>query len=204
VAFRVAVLISGEGTNLQALIDTVHGRHGIEIVAVAASREGAAGLERAGGAGIEIAAFPVAAHAERDARDDALAGWLAEREVSLVVLAGWMELLSAAFLARFPHRVINVHPALLPAFPGVGAIDQAIRYGVKVTGVTVHFVDEGVDTGPILLQEALEVPYHRGIAAIEQRVHEVEHRLLPRAVLLIAGGKVRFDSRNPRLVQVDG
>jgi phosphoribosylglycinamide formyltransferase-1 len=99
--------------------------------------------------------------------------------------------------------MINVHPSLLPAFPGARAIEQALDYGAKVTGVTIHFVDEGVDTGPVLLQEAIDLPYHRDIAAIEERVHQIEHVLLPRAVRLIAQGRVRLDSRNPRLVHID-
>ena len=202
-SFRIAVLISGEGTNLQALLDSVHGRDGIEVVAVAASREDARGLERARRAGVETGVFAVADHADRAARDRALAGWLNERAPNLLVLAGFMELLTAEFIRAHAGRMINVHPALLPAFPGVRAIEQALDYGVKVGGVTIHFVDEGVDTGPVLLQEAFDLPYHRDIAAIEQRVHEIEHRLLPRAVRLIAEGRVRIDSHNPRLVHVD-
>jgi phosphoribosylglycinamide formyltransferase-1 len=203
VSFRIAVLISGEGTNLQALLDSVHGSEGIEVVAVAASREDARGLERARRAGVEAGVFAVADHGDRAARDRALAGWLDERAPDLLVLAGFMELLTAEFIRGYAGRIINVHPALLPAFPGVRAIEQALDYGVKVGGVTIHFVDEGVDTGPVLLQEAFDLPYHRDIAAIEQRVHEIEHRLLPRAVRLIAEGRVRIDSHNPRLVHVD-
>ena len=202
-SFRIAVLISGEGTNLQALLDSVHGRDGIEVVAVAASREDARGLERARRAGVDTGVFAVADHADRAARDRALAGWLDERAPDLIVLAGFMELLTAEFIHAHAGRMINVHPALLPAFPGVRALEQALDYGVKVGGVTIHFVDEGVDTGPVLLQEAFDLPYHRDIAAIEQRVHEIEHRLLPRAVRLIAEGRVRIDSHNPRLVHVD-
>jgi phosphoribosylglycinamide formyltransferase 1 len=119
------------------------------------------------------------------------------------VLAGFMELLDPGLVRRFAGRMINIHPALLPAFPGVRAIEQALDYGVKVTGVTVHFVDEGIDTGPIILQECFELPYSRDIGEIEQRVHAVEHRLLPRAVRLIAQGRVRIDERNPRLVHID-
>jgi phosphoribosylglycinamide formyltransferase-1 len=203
VSFRIAVLISGEGTNLQALLDKVHGRDGIEVVAVAASREDARGLERARRAGVETGVFAVADHGDRAARDRALAAWLDERGPDLLVLAGFMELLTAEFIRAYAGRMINVHPALLPAFPGVRAIEQALDYGVKVGGVTIHFVDEGVDTGPVLLQEAFDLPYHRDIASIEQRVHEIEHRLLPRAVRLIAERRVRIDSHNPRLVHVD-
>ena len=202
-SFRVAVLISGEGTNLQALLDRVHGREGMEIVAVASSRDGAGGLARARQAGVEAEVFAIDTYGDRSARDGALADWLAAREPQLIVLAGFMELLTPQFITRFAGRMINVHPALLPAFPGLGAIQQALDYGVRVTGVTVHFVDEGTDTGPVLLQEAFSLPYHRDIAAIEQGIHEIEHRLLPDAVRMIAQGRVRVDEANPRLVQVD-
>ena len=201
--FRIAVLISGAGTNLQALLDTVHRQNGIEIVAVGSSTAAAGGLARAERAGVETAVFPIADHPDRAARDRALGDWLEARSVDLVVLAGFMELLDPALVRRFAGRMINVHPALLPAFPGVRAIEQALHYGVKVIGVTVHFVDEGVDTGPIILQECFSLPYSRDIAEIEQRVHAVEHRLLPRTVRLIAEGSVRIDETNPRLVHID-
>jgi phosphoribosylglycinamide formyltransferase 1 len=202
--FRVGVLVSGEGSNLQALLETVHGEEPVEIAAVASSREDARALERAAAAGVETAVFSLADEPDREKRDEALAGWLEERGVELVVLAGFMELLTPAFIRRFRGRIVNVHPALLPAFPGLGAIEQALDHGVKVAGVTVHFVDEGVDSGPIVLQEAFELPYHLDIAATRQRFHEVEHRLLPRAVRLIAAGNVTLDPDNPRLVRVAG
>ncbi|HEY1360413.1 MAG TPA: phosphoribosylglycinamide formyltransferase [Thermoleophilaceae bacterium] len=202
--FRVAVLISGEGTNLQALLDTVHGRDGIEVVGVASSGPDAGGLDRARRADVETAVFEIESHADRDDRDGALAAWLEERDVELVVLAGFMQLLGAGFISRFQGRIVNVHPALLPAFPGVKAIEQALEHGVKVIGVTVHFVDEGVDSGPIILQEAFELSYPSDIAAVEERVHGIEHRLLPQAVRLIAEGRVRLDPDNPRLVRIDG
>jgi phosphoribosylglycinamide formyltransferase-1 len=201
-SFRIAVLVSGEGTNLQALIDDLEGSD-IEIAGVASSRAEAPGLERAEAAGIETAVFSLADEPDRARRDEALAGWLEERDVELVVLAGFMELLTPGFIRRFGGRIVNVHPALLPAFPGLGAIDQALEHGVKVAGVTVHFVDEGVDSGPIVLQEAFELPYHRDIASTRQHFHDVEHRLLPRAVRLIAAGRVSLDPDNPRLVRVD-
>ena len=202
-SFDIAVLVSGEGTNLQALLDTVHGREGIEIVAVAASRADAGGLARAERAGVETGVFAIGEHGGREERDRALADWLDERGPELLVLAGFMDVLTPEFIRRFAGRMINVHPALLPAFPGVRAIEQALEYGVKVGGVTIHFVDEGVDTGPVLLQEAFDLPYHRDIATIEERVHQIEHRLLPQAVRLIAQGRVRLDTRNPRLVHID-
>jgi phosphoribosylglycinamide formyltransferase-1 len=200
--FRIAVLVSGEGSNLQALIDELAGDP-IEIAGVVSSRAEARGLERAERAGIETAVFSLADEPDREKRDEALAGWLEERGVELVVLAGFMELLTPAFIRRFRGRIVNVHPALLPSFPGLGAIEQAIEHGVKVAGVTVHFVDEGVDSGPILLQEAFELPYHLNMAATRQRFHEVEHRLLPRAVRLIASGRVSLDPDNQRLVRVE-
>jgi phosphoribosylglycinamide formyltransferase 1 len=203
VSFDIAVLVSGEGTNLQALLDSVHGREGIEIVAVAANRVEAGGLARAQRAGVETGVFAIGNYENRAQRDADLADWLDQRAPDLLVLAGFMELLTPEFIRRFAGRIINVHPALLPAFPGVHAIEQALDYGVKVGGVTIHFVDEGVDTGPVLLQEAFDLPYHRDIAKIEERVHQIEHRLLPAAVRLIAQGKVRVDPDNPRLVHVD-
>ena len=202
-AFRVAVLISGEGTNLQAILDSVHGRGGVEVVGVASSKSGARGLERAAGAGVDSAVFEIAGYEDRPARDRAMADWLEERRVDLVVLAGFMEILGSEFIRRFEGKVVNVHPSLLPAFPGVQAIEKALEHGVKVTGVTVHFVDEGVDNGPIVLQEALELPYPRDIGQIEERIHQIEHRLLPRAVRLIAAGSVRVDPDNPRVVLIE-
>jgi phosphoribosylglycinamide formyltransferase-1 len=202
---RVAVLVSGEGTNLQALIDSVHAEGTAEIVGVASNKPHARGLDRARSAGIETASFPASSYAGRADRDGAMAAWLEERDVGLVVLAGFMELLGAAFVRRFAGRIVNVHPSLLPAFPGVRPIEDALEYGVRVMGVTVHFVDEGVDSGPIILQEAFDpVPYARDIEAVESRVHEIEHRLLPEAVRLIAAGRVSFDPAHPRRVVVDG
>jgi phosphoribosylglycinamide formyltransferase 1 len=200
--FRVAVLISGTGTNLQALLDTVHGS-AVDIVGVASSRPDAAGLARAERAGVETAVLAIADHPDRAARDRALGDWLEARGVELVVLAGFMELLGSELVRRFAGRIVNVHPSLLPAFPGVRPIEEAVEHGAKVTGVTVHYVDEHLDNGPIILQEALELPYPAPIAEIEQRLHDVEHRLLPRAVRLIAAGRVRIDPANPRVVLID-
>jgi phosphoribosylglycinamide formyltransferase 1 len=200
---RVAVLVSGEGTNLQAILDTVHGRDGIEVVGVAASRPDARALERARAAGVEGAVFALADGGDREARDDALARWLEAREVELVVLAGFMEVLSPSFCRRFQQRIINVHPALLPAFRGLRAIERALEHGVKVTGVTVHFVDEGVDSGPIILQRPIELEYPAAIEAVERQMHEVEHQLLPEAIRLIARGALRIDPSSPRRVLIE-
>ncbi|HUA49972.1 MAG TPA: phosphoribosylglycinamide formyltransferase [Solirubrobacteraceae bacterium] len=199
---RVAVLASGAGTNLQALLDQVHGRDGIEVVAVASDKPDAPALERARRAGVAVGVFERREFSGREERDRAMADWLAARGAELVVLAGYMQLLSDEFLARFPDRVINVHPALLPAFPGLGAVEQAIAYGVKVFGVTVHFVDGGVDSGPVIFQRAVEVPDAHDSGTVLERLHPVEHELLPEAVRLIARGAVSFDPANPRRVVI--
>jgi phosphoribosylglycinamide formyltransferase-1 len=181
----------------------VHGRDGIEVVAVVSNKPGVRALARAAEAGIETAVFEPAADRGRVERDREMASWIRERNVDLVVLAGYMELLDPAFLEAFPNRVINVHPALLPAFPGAHPVDDQIAYGVKVGGVTVHFVDDGVDSGPIILQQSVPLPYTRGKEDVLTVLHDAEHELLPRAIRLIANGGIRFDSRNPRLVLID-
>jgi len=196
------VLVSGTGTNLQALLEEVHSREA-EIVAVASSVAGVQALERAGAAGVPTAVFARRDYADRGARDEALGEWLAQRGARLVVLAGYMELLGEDFLARFPGAVINVHPSLLPAFPGIGAIQQALDYGVTVFGVTVHFVDAGVDSGPVILQRAVELPLARDADEVLAALRPLEHQLLPEAVRLIARGAVRADPQNPRRTIVD-
>jgi phosphoribosylglycinamide formyltransferase-1 len=167
----IGVLVSGEGTNLQALIDA-----GLPISAVASNRKDARALDRARRAGIAAATFSVDCHATREERDLVLATWLEEHGVELVVLAGYMHLLTRPFLDRFRDRIVNVHPSLLPAFPGAHAIDDALAADVETTGVTVHFVDDGVDSGPIIRQEAVPVEPRETLV---ERLHEVEHRLLP-------------------------
>jgi phosphoribosylglycinamide formyltransferase-1 len=200
---NVGVLASGAGTNLQALLDRVHGRDGVRIVALASDKRDAGALVRAHQAGVAGSVFPGEDYPDRGARDLAMRGWLVQREVELVVLAGYMQLLSPQFLARFPGRVINVHPSLLPAFPGLGAVAQALAYGVKVFGVTVHFVDEGVDTGPVILQRAIELPDAEDPQAVLAGLRPLEHELLPEAVRLIALGAVALDPANPRRVLIE-
>jgi phosphoribosylglycinamide formyltransferase 1 len=200
---RVGVLASGAGTNLQAILDDVHGRDGIEVVAVGSDKPQAQALERAKAAGVaSVRAFARADFDDRPARDAAMAQWLASAGVELVVLAGYMQLVTPGFLQRFPDRVINVHPALLPAFPGIHAIQQGLDYGVKVFGVTVHFVDEGVDSGRIIFQRAVPLPD----ATTEQQVHDAlrphEHELLCEAVRAIAAGQVRRDPGHLRRILV--
>jgi phosphoribosylglycinamide formyltransferase 1 len=199
---RVGVLASGEGTNLQALLDTVHGRE-IEVVAVACDQPSARALERAHAAGVPSRVFLRSEFGARAARDAAIGDWLLAQGVELVVLAGYMAILDAGFVARFPDRILNVHPSLLPAFPGVRAIEQAVEHGVKVFGVTIHLVDEGVDTGPIVLQRAIELPGARDPATVREGLRPIEHELLPRAVALMAAGRLRRDPAHPRRVLVD-
>jgi phosphoribosylglycinamide formyltransferase 1 len=202
VSFRVGVLASGAGTNLQAILDTVHGRDGIEVAGVASDKPRAPALERARGAGVETAVFGLAGFADRAARDAAMATWLGDRGVRLVVLAGYMQLLTLDFLSRFPRAVINVHPALLPAFPGLHAVEQALAYGVKVFGITVHFVDEGVDTGAVILQRAVELPEARTEEDVMAAIRPLEHALLPEAIRLAARGALTPDPDNPRRIRV--
>jgi phosphoribosylglycinamide formyltransferase-1 len=198
----IAVLVSGAGTNLQALLATVHGREA-EVVAVASSVAGAPALERARSAAVTTGVFARGEHPSRVARDEAMAAWLHERGARLVVLAGYMELLGEEFLASFPGAVINVHPSLLPAFPGMAAIEQALAYGVKVFGVTVHFVDAGVDSGPVILQGAVELPDASEPGQVLAALRPLEHALLPEAVRLIARGAVSADPENPRRMLVE-
>jgi len=200
---RVGVLASGEGSNLQALLDTVHGHEAL-VVAVAADKPTAAALRRARDAGIETAVFPIGEFADRGARDAAIADWLVAHDVQLVVLAGYMALLTSPLLSRFPDAVVNVHPSLLPAFPGMRAIEQAIDYGVKVFGVTVHLVldDGGVDTGPVVVQGAVELANATNPAAVRDALRPLEHALLPEAVRLSARGAVTRDPDNPRRIVV--
>ena len=242
--FRIAVLASGSGSNLQAIIDRLHrplfevidtdedatggaanavsgsdaplgdapagaveagGVHAprIEIVLVICDTAGARALERAERAGIRTALIPVGDFKDRDEHDLSLVTRLCEAEPDLVVLAGYMRIVSPAVLKAFPWRVINLHPALLPAFPGTHSISDAVRYGVKVTGVTVHFVDPGVDTGPVIAQEAVRVEDGDTPETLAARIHEVEHRLLPATIRLIAAGRVKPPLPGSRVVQVD-
>ncbi len=195
------MLASGTGTNLQALLDTLHGCEA-EIVAVATNVPGAPALARAAACGVPTAVFARAEHPDRLARDAAMADWLVTCGARLVVLAGYMELIGEPFLARFPRAVINVHPSLLPAFPGLRAVEQALAYGVKVFGVTVHFVDAGVDSGPVILQGACELPDARDPEQVMQALRPLEHELLTEAVRLFARGTLALDPENPRRVTI--
>jgi phosphoribosylglycinamide formyltransferase-1 len=202
-SYKLVVLASGSGTNLQAILDRLHGREGIEVVGVGSDKPGARALERARQAGVETRAFAHDDYPDRGARDAAIGDWIEARGADLVVLAGYMQLLSPAFVARFRERVVNIHPALLPAFPGLDAIGQALAAGVEVTGVSVHFVDEGIDTGPVIVQRRVPVPADRDREALEAAIHAIEHELYPEAIRMVAAGRVRIDARDPRTVAVD-
>ena len=199
---RLAVMLSGRGTNLQALIESVHGFDG-EIVAVASDHQDAPGLRHARTANILTRSFEVDQFPDRRARDNAIADWLDENEVELVVLAGYRALLDDSFIARFRDRIINVHPSLLPAFPGTRAVEQAVDYGVKVFGVTVHLVDEGIDSGPILLQRSVELPGYSDPTEVHQILQTIEHELLPEGVRLMIRGAVSRDPANPQRLIIE-
>jgi phosphoribosylglycinamide formyltransferase 1 len=203
-SFRIVVLASGSGTNLQAILNELHGGdEGIEVVGVGSDKPDAGALDRARRADVETAVFPSSEYDDRAARDRSLGDWIEGRNADLVVLAGYMQLLSPEFVSRFHNRVINVHPALLPAFPGIDAVQQAIDHGSKITGVTVHFVDEGMDSGPIIMQRPVPVAPSRDWDETEKAIHATEHALLPEAIRLIAAKRVRIDETNPRLVHID-
>jgi phosphoribosylglycinamide formyltransferase-1 len=202
-SFRIVVLASGSGTNLQAILDKLHGREGIEVVGVGSDKPGAGALERAVAASVDTAAFPSDAYPDRISRDAAMGDWVEAHRPDLVVLAGYMQLLTEPFVARFSGRIVNIHPALLPAFPGLDAIGQALAAGVRETGVSVHFVDEGIDTGPVILQRRVPVPVGRERQVLEAAIHSVEHELYPEAIRMIAEGRVRIGPSDPGTVAID-
>jgi phosphoribosylglycinamide formyltransferase 1 len=171
----IGVLVSGTGTNLQALLDA-----GLPVIAVASNKRGAPALARA--PGIPTQAFELDDYADRSKRDAAMADWLQDRGVQIVVLAGYMHLLTAAFLDRFPDSIVNVHPSLLPDFPGAHAVEDQLAAGVTESGATVHLVDLGVDSGPILAQERVSVHEDDTAETLHERIRQIEHELLPRVV----------------------
>ena len=196
---RIAVLVSGGGTNLQALMDDPLIRP--HIVVVLSDRPGVRALERAAEGGIPTLVVEPKAYADRDAYTDAVRDALLERDVDTPVNAGYMRVLGAAFADAFEGRWLNVHPALLPAFPGAHAVRDALAWGAKVTGVTVHLVDEEVDHGPIVLQEAVDVREDDDWDSLEARIHEAEHRLLPRAVRALLDDRLKVEGRRVTIVR---
>jgi phosphoribosylglycinamide formyltransferase-1 len=195
---RFAVLVSGQGTNLQALLDADIAP--AEIALVLSNRPAAPALGRALAAGVATAVVDHAAHPDRRAFEEAMLVELRRAEIEAIVLAGFMRILTEHFVSAFPHRILNTHPALCPAFPGVNAPQQALDYGVAVTGCTVHLVDTGVDTGPIIFQAAEPVLAGDDAASLHDRIRAHEHRLLPEATRLMAAGRLRVDGRRVRIL----
>jgi len=198
--FRIVVLASGGGTNLQAILDRVHGRGRVTVAGVGSDKPDAFALQRARDAGVETRVFPRESYPDREARDAEMGAWIESLETDLVVLAGYMQLVSPEFVNRFRGRIVNVHPALLPSFPGLDAIGQALAHGVRVTGVTVHFVDEGTDTGPIIAQRAVPVPDDFFRDRLEAAIHTLEHELFPEVIGMIAEGRIKIAGDSPRRV----
>jgi phosphoribosylglycinamide formyltransferase-1 len=198
---RIAVLVSGSGTNLQALLDDAFA--GPMIVLVVSDRPGVRALERAAERSVESLVVAAEDHPDREAFSAAVRDELLRRDVDVVVSAGYMKVLGSAFFEAFAGRFLNVHPALLPSFPGAHAVADALEWGAKVTGVTVHLVDEQVDHGPIVSQEAVAIHDDDDWDSLEGRIHEVEHRLLPAAVRAMVEGRLKVEGRLVHMLEGD-
>ncbi|MGI6449914.1 MAG: phosphoribosylglycinamide formyltransferase [Desulfitobacteriia bacterium] len=199
---KVAVLASGRGSNLQVLLDKwQEGFLPVEFMGVGSDNSKAQALIRAQQAGIPTRAFPREHYPDKLAQEEDILNWLEELDVELLVLAGYMKVLSAHFIHKAECSIVNIHPSLLPAFPGLNAQRQALEYGVKVSGCTVHFVDEGMDTGPIILQEAVPVFEEDTVETLEQRILQVEHKIYPEAIRLIALGKIKCLGRKVTILR---
>ena len=193
---RLGILISGSGTNLQAIIDrSESGDLHAEVVCVISNKAEAFGLERARKHGIAAIHLDHRSCSGRGEYDAALVTTLQELHVDLVILAGFMRIVTPVLLDAFPNRVMNIHPALLPSFPGLDAQKQALEYGAKLSGCTVHFVDSGTDTGPIILQSAVPVLEDDTVASLSERIHHEEHKLYPAAIQLFAEGRLKVEGR---------
>ncbi len=226
--YKIVVLASGTGSNFQAVVDQlqrriladsagkpvlapvagagnppVMGAVVLDVVLLISDVPGAPVLQRAWSRGVPTAVLPYDAYATVEEHDKHLADAVRESEADLIVLAGYMRVLSPTFVQEFPHRIINLHPALLPAFPGTSAIAEALAYGVKVTGVTVHYVDEGLDSGPIIAQVPVLVEEGDTEASLAERIHAVEHELLPETIRMMAAGKVMAPQAGSRVVRVE-
>jgi phosphoribosylglycinamide formyltransferase-1 len=197
---RIGVLISGSGTNLQAIIDaTRDGSLEAEVVVVIANHDAAYGLERARKAGIPAVYVDAGKHRGPKEYNHAIRAALDEHEVDIVAMAGYMRLLGKEVLDAYPDRVINIHPALLPSFPGASGIKDAFDYGVKVTGVTVHYANEVFDDGPVIAQEAVVIAEDDTMQTLEAKIHEIEHRIYPMALQYLAEGRATIEGRKVRL-----
>ena len=192
----LGVLVSGNGTNLQAILDACRSpEYPAEVKVVISNKPDVYALERARNHRISSHVIPHQNFASRETFESEIADVLEKAGVDLLILAGFMRILSPSFVRRYPNRILNIHPALLPAFPGTYGIEEAWDYGVKITGVTVHFVDEGTDTGPIVLQEAVSIEEKETLESLREKVHSVEHRLFPKAIRLYAEGRLKVDGR---------
>jgi len=199
---KIAVLASGQGTNLQAILEAAErGEIAGRVALVLSDRKGAYALERARSRGIKTLWLNPKQYLNRTEYDEAMAKELLAEGVDLLVLAGFMRLLSAVVTTVFRNKIINIHPSLLPAFPGTSGVEQALDYGVKVTGCTVHFVDEGLDTGPIILQEAVPVIQGDTAETLHQRIHAAEYRIFPRAIELLCRDKITIDGRRCQIIE---
>lgn len=194
---RIAVLASGSGTNLQAILDAVASGQiqGAQVALVVSDRKNAYALERASQHNIPAKHLSAVQYSSREAYDRDLVTYLVAQEIDLVVLAGFMRIMTPYFVQAFHQRILNIHPSLLPAFPGAHGVDDALAYGVKISGCTVHVVDEGMDTGPIILQEAVSVHNHDTAETLHQRIHQLEYKLYPKAIDLWARGKIKIEGR---------
>lgn len=203
--FRVVVMVSGNGSNLQALIDNVHRNAKVdaEIVLVVCSKDGAKALDRAAAVGIPTEVVALADPSQRIDRDAQLNEVIGRAEPDLIVMAGWMSIVTGTFLDAFPDKVINLHPSLLPSFPGMHAIQEALDWGVCLTGVTVHIAEEAVDGGPPILQEPVPILAGDTYETLAERIHGVEHRLLSHCVTLYSQGRIHRDPAQPRRMIVD-
>lgn len=198
---RIAVFASGFGSNLQALID-YNNKHGLngDIVLVFSNNKDAFALERAKKNKIKAVFMDPARYSSREQYDSEIIEMLEEEKIDLVVLAGYMFLLSQEFVHRFKNKILNIHPAILPSFKGTHGIKDAYRYGVKVTGVTVHFVDEGLDSGPIILQEAVDIDPDDSVEELEEKIHKVEHKIYPEAVKYFCENRLEIDGRRVKIL----
>lgn len=199
---RFAVFISGSGTNLQAIIDAVKAGEikGAELALVVSSNKKAYGLRRAEEAGIKTVVFDPKAYTNRQSVDRDIVIRLAQERIDFLVLAGYMRLLTPYFVKKFHRKILNIHPSLLPSFKGVAGIKDAFTYGCKTTGVTVHFVDEKMDHGPIILQDAVKIAENDTLETLEEKVHKLEHRLYPKAIALFAEGRLKIKGRKVEIL----
>jgi phosphoribosylglycinamide formyltransferase 1 len=202
---RIGVLVSGRGSNLQAIIDAIQtGALSAVVAVVISDTPGAGAIKKAENYGIPFVVIERNQYEGRAAFEAAIVQAVEDHQAEVLALAGFMRILSGGFISRFPQRIVNIHPALLPAFPGLDAQAQALAYGVKVAGCTVHFVDEGTDTGPIILQEAVPIWENDTEETLAQRILAAEHKTYPRALQLLAEGRLAVEGRRVRIVGNSG